>query len=511
MEMRMIEAGSGSPRVQNEVSSRGIRDAHEVQKSLIDRPSLTIRMRIISSFVLLAVVLGACTLAALIFLSRFEDKVQFLEKLTEYAFEVQQARRFEKNFFLYGTNILDALENVQAASDHLARNAEDVRNVAGEQAYSTMEQNLEAYQKTLEDILKVSGGRKPEADPAAQQLEMELRRNGAKLIANTESLLDGERIALNEMLHSSFLVLIAFFAFMFVAMIFVPVLLSQAVLAPLRRFERYANRIAAGDYSLIVPARKYRDEFSQLALVMNNMLQELELRQQQLIQSAKMAAVGSLTSGIAHELNNPLNNIGLVTEELINNFAEHDDEEKLTMLSQVETQVERASSTVRNLLDFTRNDKPVFTSVSIPEVIRDTSRLLANEMKLVGVQLSIDLNKDLPEVEGNPRNIQQVFLNVMLNAIQAMPMGGQLIVRGGVAEDFLQVEIQDTGTGIAEDDLARVFEPFFTTKEPGMGTGLGLAVSYSIMEAHRGKITVESKVGAGTTFSFYFPLKSDRN
>jgi two-component system NtrC family sensor kinase len=505
----MVGSASISPPVQNQVLSRGIQDALEVQKSLVERPSITIRMRIISCFVLLTVVMCGSTLVALMFLSRFESKVQFLEKLTEYSFEVQQARRFEKNFFLYGTNIQDALENVQAASDHLARNAEGVQRVAGEQAYRAMEQSLAVYQKTLEDILKVSGGRKPEPDPAAQKLELELRRHGAKLIADTESLLDGERVALNGMLRSSFLALIGFFTFMFIAMAFVAVLLIQAVLGPLQRFERYAGRIAAGDYSLIVPARKYRDEFSQLALAINDMLKELELRQQQLIQSAKMAAIGSLTSGIAHELNNPLNNIGLITEELIGNFPEHDDEQKLSMLNQIETQVERAGSTVRNLLDFTRNDKPVFTTVSIIDVIRDTSRLLANEMKLATVELSVTLNNDLPPVTGNPRNIQQVFLNIMLNAIQAMPVGGQLTITGGVAEGFLQVNIQDTGAGIAEADLARVFDPFFTTKEPGMGTGLGLAVSYSIMEAHRGKITFESKVGTGTTCSVYFPLKQD--
>jgi two-component system NtrC family sensor kinase len=359
--------------------------------------------------------------------------------------------------------------------------------------------------------LEMSGERRPESDQEAQKIEMELRRLGAGLIAETESLLDRERVALNGMLKSSFLALIGFFAFMFIAMAFVAVLLIQAVLAPLQRFEHYADRIAAGDYSPIVPARKYRDEFSQLALATNHMLQELELRQQQLMQSAKMAAVGSLTSGIAHELNNPLNNIGLITEELIGNFSDHDNEQKLAMLNQIETQVERASSTVRNLLDFTRNEKPVFTTASIIDVIQDTSRLLGNEMKLAGVELSIALDPGLPPVTGNPRNMQQVILNIMLNAIQAMPAGGHLNITGSVDHDFLRVDIQDTGTGIKEEDLPRVFEPFFTTKEPGLGTGLGLAVSYSIMAAHQGKISVASRIGEGTTFSVYFPLKHDRN
>jgi two-component system NtrC family sensor kinase len=503
----MAEADRTGAHTPNHDSSHIAQAVQKVQQSLLERPSLTIRMRIISCFVLLTVVMCGSTLIALLFLSRFEAKVQFLEKLTEYSFEVQQARRFEKNFFLYGTNLQDALENVQAASDHLARNAEDVKRVAGDRAYRTMEENLGAYQETLEEVLRISGGSKIEPTPAAQRLELQLRRLGYTLIADTGSLLERERVALNEMLRSSFLAVIGFFTFMFIAMALVATLLIQAVLAPLKRFEQYTGRIAAGDYSLIVPARKYRDEFSQLALAINNMLQELELRQQQLMQSAKMAAVGSLTSGIAHELNNPLNNIGLVTEDLSQNFSEHSDEEKLQMLSQIETQVERASSTVRNLLDFTRSDKPVFTNVSVNEVIRDTARLLGNEMKLSGVELSVIINADLPVVIGNPRNIQQVFLNIMLNAIQAMPSGGRLTVKGYTEQDFLRVDIEDTGEGIAGENLDRVFDPFFTTKDPGIGTGLGLAVSYSIMEAHKGKISVESYVGQGTTFSVFLPLR----
>jgi two-component system NtrC family sensor kinase len=506
----MAVADRAGSHIQDHGSSPIAQAALKVQQSLIERPSLTIRMRIISCFVLLTVVMCGSTLFALLFLSRFEAKIQFLEKLTEYSFEVQQARRFEKNFFLYGTNLQDALENVQAASNHLARYADDVKRVAGERSFKTMEENLGAYQETLEEILKISGSRKLDPTSAAQKLELQLRRHGATLIADTESLVERERVALNEMLHTSFLAVIGFFTLMFIAMALVAVLLIQAVLSPLKRFERYTDRIAAGDFSLIVPARKYRDEFSQLALAINNMLQELELRQQQLIQSAKMAAVGSLTSGIAHELNNPLNNIGLVTEDLRENFPEHSDDEKLLMLSQIETQVERASSTVRNLLDFTRSDKPVFTNVSIQDAIRDTARLLGNEMKLNGVELSVSMDADLPLVIGNPRNIQQVFLNIMLNAIQAMPAGGKLKVTGSIEKDFVRVDIQDAGHGIAEENLARVFDPFFTTKEPGMGTGLGLAVSYSIIEAHKGKISVESTIGKGTTFSVCLPLKHNQ-
>jgi signal transduction histidine kinase len=503
----MVESDRTNMHAHGPTVSNSTRDALKVQQALTERPSITLRMRIICCFVLLSAMMLASGIAMLVFLSRFEAKVLFLEKLTEHASEVQQARRFEKDFFLCGTNLQDALKNIQAAKDHLSGNSREVQRVAGQQTYRTMQEGLAAYQKTLEELLGVDRGQNPRAGSAAPEIELRLRRYGAKIISDIEKLTNRERIALDAMLRSAAFVTISSVVLICLAMALVAVLLINAAVAPLGRFEHYMDRITAGDHSLIVPARKYRDEFSRLALAINKMLQELDLRQQQLIQSAKMAAVGSLTSGIAHELNNPLNNIGLITETLMENFAEHDDKQKLLLLDQINTQTERASSTVRNLLDFTRKDKPAFETVAVPDLIRDTARLLGNEMKLAGVELHIDMDNPLPTVMGNLRNIQQVFLNLMLNAIQAMPGSGQMCVRGKVTNGFLQVDIQDTGIGIPEENLAKVFDPFFTTKEPGVGTGLGLAVSYGIMEAHGGKIEVESEVGKGTTFSIYLPLQ----
>jgi two-component system NtrC family sensor kinase len=237
------------------------------------------------------------------------------------------------------------------------------------------------------------------------------------------------------------------------------------------------------------------------------MLHELKLRQDQLMHSGKMVAVGTLTSGIAHELNNPLNNIGITTEALIDGFKDNSDEDNLKMLEQIYTQVERASSTVKNLLDFTRKEQPAFTSVSIQKIMESTIKLIENELKLGGIDFDMDLEDGLPEITGNPRNLQQVFLNLFLNTIQAMPDGGRLGVRIRVDDGFVRTDVSDTGVGIPPENLDKVFDPFFTTKEPGQGTGLGLSVSYSIIDSHGGKIAVESKVGEGTTFSVFLPLK----
>jgi len=219
-----------------------------------------------------------------------------------------------------------------------------------------------------------------------------------------------------------------------------------------------------------------------------------------------MAAVGTLTAGVAHELNNPLNNISLTTEAIIDAYDDYPREQQLKMLEDILTQVERASATVRNLLDFTRVEKPVFVPVSLHQVVQECTRLLANEARIADVELEIDVGPDLPAVLGNPRDLQQVFLNLFLNAIQAMPEGGTITARGVEAgSGEVRVDVTDTGQGIPEENLASIFDPFFTTKEVGTGTGLGLTVTYGIVEKHHGRLLVESEVGTGTTFSCFLP------
>jgi signal transduction histidine kinase len=237
------------------------------------------------------------------------------------------------------------------------------------------------------------------------------------------------------------------------------------------------------------------------------MIAELETRQNQLFRTGKMAAVGTLTSGIAHELNNPLNNIGLTVESLIEDYGTLSDEAKLHMLDQAYTQFERASATVRNLLDFTRKGRTAFARISVENAVNTARRLVANESRLNDVVWNIDLPGDLPQIKGHPHDLQQVFLNLFLNAIQAMPTGGSLSVRArALDEEEIRVDVSDTGSGIPPDSLDQIFDPFFTTKDVGLGTGLGLSVCHGIIEEHGGRLEVESEVGQGTTFSVFLSI-----
>jgi two-component system NtrC family sensor kinase len=278
------------------------------------------------------------------------------------------------------------------------------------------------------------------------------------------------------------------------------------VLRPLWRFVAYAERIATGDYSPITPVRRYQDEFSDLAVAINKMIREIEAKQDQLIQSHKVAAIGLLTSGVAHELNNPINNINITAEYILENYEDLDSEEKKRLLGEIMQQGDRASSTVKELLHFTRVKPEAFEELNITMVIEDILRLLQNQLNLNGIKLEKEYPPAVPTVKGNRNNLQQVFLNLLTNSIQAMPSGGKLrLVIDDTHVGLLKIDVIDTGMGIKPEHLQRIFDPYFTTKNLNEGTGLGLSVCFGIIKKHNGKIVVSSELGKGSTFSIYLP------
>lgn len=292
---------------------------------------------------------------------------------------------------------------------------------------------------------------------------------------------------------------------LFLAFVVITLLFDRALMGPIHRFETYTERISRGNFQPIGPSRWYRDEFTDLAVAVNRMLEELESQQRQMVQAAKLTTVGTLTSGIAHELNNPLNNIAITTEALMEDFKRLSDEEKWKLLQDVYFETERAGEIVKSLLDFTREQKAEWDLVDLREVVESARRILQNEMVLGNVRFEARLPPALPPVQGGLNPLQQVLLNLFMNALQAMPEGGRLTVEAAATAHKVCVEVQDTGCGIPPEILPHVFDPFFTTKEPGQGTGLGLSVSQSIVRKHGGEIRVYSEIGKGTTFHICLP------
>lgn len=229
--------------------------------------------------------------------------------------------------------------------------------------------------------------------------------------------------------------------------------------------------------------------------------------QQELVQQEKMAAIGMLAGGVAHEINNPLGGILAFTQLLMRDFEKgesvHDD------LAEIERAALRCKKIVADLLDFSRlSSGKEKSSVALGPLFESVFGFLKRELLSHNIQLSCDIGADIPTIWGNANRLQQVFLNFLTNAVQAMPKGGEVRVRvaGDPKTRTVLVSICDTGSGIAKEHLSKIFDPFFTTKDPGSGTGLGLSISYRIIREHGGTIQVESDAHQGTRFYLRFPF-----
>jgi two-component system NtrC family sensor kinase len=241
--------------------------------------------------------------------------------------------------------------------------------------------------------------------------------------------------------------------------------------------------------------------------------------QDSLIQSAKLAAVGELAAGVAHELNNPLTGIlGYtqwvlleVTKSMEKGIETGNLEPIRTRLQKIEREVLRCKEIVQNLLNFSRSqDRPVMEKLDINAVLEATLGVTEHQLELAKVTLTRKLGANLPGVGGNANQLQQVFTNIVINACKAMPEGGALAVTSREVGACVEIAFADTGHGMPKAVLARVFEPFFTTRKVGEGTGLGLSVSYGLVEAHGGEIVVESVEGKGSTFTIRLPAAATR-
>jgi two-component system NtrC family sensor kinase len=308
--------------------------------------------------------------------------------------------------------------------------------------------------------------------------------------------------------------------------------MQRMVNIPVQKLLRHAREVGSGNLDAGVKIAS-QDEMGTLASVMNEMTlglkkshdqlgewgrtlevkvaertHELERMQAQLIRSEKLASLGELVAGIAHEINNPLTGI-LVFSSLILNDSRLDPALK-NDLGIIIQETERCAKIVKGLLDFARESVPQKTWTSLNDILDASLALVKNQTLFQNVTLIRDYSSDLPAIMADPHQIEQVIINMLLNAGHAMDTGGTLsIVTTCLPEkNCVIAQIADTGCGIPEENLSKIFDPFFTTKETS-GTGLGLAVSYGIINSHGGTIEVESQVGLGTTFTIKLPINPD--
>jgi PAS domain S-box-containing protein len=240
---------------------------------------------------------------------------------------------------------------------------------------------------------------------------------------------------------------------------------------------------------------------------------ERRIREQQMLQSAKMASLGKLAAGVAHEINNPLGGI-FVYANLLEEKTGKDDP-RYGYIEKILTSASRTKEIVKGLLEFSRPTKLNFVSTSVNDALENVLALLDQQGVFYHIKIMRDLAASPPGVIADPTQLEQVFMNIIMNAAEAMQGAGALDIKTALSADgaFLEVVITDTGPGIPEKDIGRIFEPFFTTKGPsstGSGTGLGLAISYGIIEKHNGTITVASPETGGTAFTVRLPVEGEK-
>ncbi len=485
----------------------GIPFRQDRDKAASGKPSLSIRTRISLGFLICFFVALGITLVSLFFTFRLEDKLRFLQVADNFTFEIQQARRFEKNYFLYGTNLGEAMSHTQSASTLLQTHALNLQTVMGKEKLTILAGHVETYLTLLENLQREERLRQGILSAERHASETDLRRHGSEMVSLSLNMVQKERQSVEEMLHWARRIPVYFLVGLFALMLYLAHLLSRQILGPLTQLLKYTQRIAQGDFTPVPPSRHYRDEFSNLREAMNCMLEELSRRQAILVQSHKLRAVGTLTAGVAHELNNPLNNITLTTHMLLEGYKDFSDGERLDMIRDLVCQSDRAHTIVRNLLDFARESESRIEPLEVGELIRETINLAGNQIRLSRVHLDVCIQPNLPRVHGDHQQLNQVFLNILLNALDVTPKGGRIEMSVTSEEpNFLAVKIIDHGPGIPEHILPNIFDPFFTTKNRGKGTGLGLSVSQGIVARHGGEIRVDSKLGVGTSFAINLPI-----
>jgi len=305
--------------------------------------------------------------------------------------------------------------------------------------------------------------------------------------------------------------------------------INRYVTRPVRELVKGTKKIAEGDLSNGIFI-KTEDEIGQLASAFTQMTldlkkadeklvewgktleqkvqqrtEELRKTENQLMQSDKVASLGKLAAGVAHEINSPLTGILTYSSLLLKAKKEGDPEKE--DLEVIVNETNRCKKIIKGLLDFARQSEPQKVLSHINEVIDKSIDLVSHQAGLQNIKIEKKIKPDLPKTMIDVGQIQQVFINILLNAIEAMPQGGILTVSSGIEGQMATVRFTDTGIGIPKEVLPKILDPFFTTKKQGKGTGLGLSVSYGIIERHRGKLEVKSKVGKGTTFTVKLPIE----
>jgi signal transduction histidine kinase len=401
-------------------------------------------------------------------------------------------RRHEKNIMLYRNRDAFAVFTRTLAASSL-REAPEIGNYQARVArlYRLYEEEKEAIDK--------------------------LRLTAREIQSFTQNLSKKERSDIAMMIKMSINLLVIALLLVVVLGIIINIKLATSIATPIRTLEKITKKIAQGDFSERIEVRG-QDELSSLEVSFNLMeeklknalwslehtIEKLREKQAQLVEAEKLASVGKLAAGIAHEINNPLTAVltfsNLMLEQCPPGDPRH---EKLKLMAR---ETNRARNIVRQLLNFGREIVIKPEKININRPVSEIADSLAAQDAFKGIELVLALGENLPDVHADPAQVGQVVMNMLLNAIHAITPPGRIEVATRSNGDVVEIVFSDTGQGIPGEHIHKIFDPFFTTKDAFKGTGLGLAVSYGIIKKHGGEIEVASEIGKGTTFTVRLPI-----
>jgi two-component system NtrC family sensor kinase len=481
-------------------------------------------------------------------------EIRFLEVTDTIRSKSLQWRRHEKNFFLYGSTTGD--EESREVHRYLGEIKGILRNAAikgyGERLssfegligdygrrFDEVESSLKSLSAELEKVKTNSMGyrqfyplieltfreRPRQAADFLEQvfllpprhrlvvglrmLDSEiaaLRKRGEDILVASKDL---DRLAkenAESMIYKSHVAMLVLFGFFIIVGLGALFYITSNVVSKLEMLTRAVSKMGKGFFSPIPVSQASTDEVGVLIRAFNDMQEQLAQREKELIQSKKLAAIGTLASGVAHELNNPLNNIYTTSQRLMKKAGEEYPPFVKKSLNDIFSETMRVKKIVGDLLEFARGRDPHFRPIELGAFISGVFGHLGESVETGAVSFSLSLNPAEVVVDADQELIEQVFINLFTNAVEAMSGAGSLAVTVDGGREDVVIKISDTGKGMPAETVEEIFEPFYTTKIKG--TGLGLAIVFNIIQKHNGRITAESEEGRGTTLTIVLPKRA---
>lgn len=480
----------------------------------------SLRRKITLAFLALALINAVFAGLAFIDLQFLQHRIQEGLVTADFEYTIQEMRRQEKNLFLYGdAAVLNETRDLASlALEMLHSQGETLQRISSPHEIAELQRRLNDYRSALSDYQQLTA-------PDTLQVD-KIRKQGHAILNIANTLIHAERIAQTRAIQRAQRVLMISLLVLAALIFAVASALLRMVLTPLRNMTRDMDAIALGHFNKL-KTHSNDKELIAFSNAFNHMLDELDARRRHLQHSEKLASLGVLTAGVAHEINNPLSNISSSCQLLLEDLHSASSEQLTEWANMIDAETQRARNIVKVLLNFGHHQELNLRDVALQELVQQTLVLMRGAIRKQQAKIETDIADDLHLI-ADPQRLQQIFINLLRNALDTGTDNIQIkisahilprqnhfdsnILVAGSIEHFsklttpvVHLNIEDNGPGIPAEAYPRIFDPFYTTREPGSGMGLGLYIAQEIMQEHDGIITIFSEPGHGTRVLLQLP------